>query len=62
LVLKILDFAPCLVTALQVAWAIAHGVGWLAHGKSLIQCVLELGLKVRQVGCGQVFDSHDDSP
>jgi hypothetical protein len=37
-------------------------MGWQAHGKSLIQCVLELGLKVRQVGGGQVFDSHADNP
>jgi hypothetical protein len=58
LVLEILDFAPGLVAALQVAWAIAHSMGWQAHGKSLVQCVLELRLKVRQVGGGQVFDSH----
>jgi hypothetical protein len=62
LVLEILDFAPGLVTALQVARAIAHSMGWQAHGKSLVQCVLELGLKVRQVGGGQVFDSHADNP
>jgi hypothetical protein len=57
-VLKILDFAPGLVTALQVARAIAHSMGWQAHGKSLIQCVLELGLQIRQVIGGHVFDSH----
>jgi hypothetical protein len=61
-VLKILDFAPGLVAALQVAWAIAHGMGWQAHLVSLIQCVLKLRLKVRQVGGGQVFDSHADNP
>jgi hypothetical protein len=58
LVLEILDFAPGLIAALQVARAIAHSMGWQAHPTSLIQCVLELGLKVRQVGGGQVFDSH----
>ena len=52
LVLEILDFAPGLVAALQVAWAIAHSMGWQAHAKSLIQCVLELGLQIRQVGGG----------
>jgi hypothetical protein len=62
LVLEILDFAPGLVTALQVAWAIAHSMGWQAHPTSLIQCVLELGLKVRQVIGGHVFDSHADNP
>jgi hypothetical protein len=62
LVLKILDFAPGLVTRLKVTRAIAHGVGWQAHATSLIQRVLQLGLKVRQVGCGQVFDSHADNP
>ena len=61
-VLEILDFAPGLVAALQVARAIAHGMGWQAHGKSLIQCVLKLSLQIRQVGSGQVFDSHADSP
>jgi uncharacterized membrane protein YjgN (DUF898 family) len=61
-VLEILDFAPGLVTALQVAWAIAHGVRWQAHATSLIQCVLELGLQFRQVGGGQVFDAHADHP
>jgi hypothetical protein len=60
--LEILNFTPCLITALQVARAIAHGVRWQAHATSLIQCVLELGLKIRQVGNGEVFDSHDDSP
>jgi hypothetical protein len=29
---------------------------------SLVQCVMELGLQFRQVGCGQVFDFHADSP
>jgi hypothetical protein len=62
LVLKILDFAPGLVTTLQVARAIAHGMGWQAHGKSLVQCVLELGLQIRQVIGGHVFDSHADNP
>jgi hypothetical protein len=62
LVLEILDFAPGLVAALQVAWAIAYSMGWQAHGKSLIQCVLELGLQIRQVGGGQVFDFHADNP
>jgi hypothetical protein len=62
LVLKILDFAPGLVAALQVARAITHSMGWQAHPTSLIQCVLELGLKVRQVGGGHVFDSHADNP
>jgi hypothetical protein len=62
LVLEILDFTPCLITALQVARAIAHGVRWQAHLVSLIQCVLELGLQFRQVGNGEVFDSHDDNP
>jgi hypothetical protein len=52
LVLEILDFAPGLVAALQVARAIAHSMGWQAHAKSLIQCVLELGLQIRQVGGG----------
>jgi hypothetical protein len=33
-------------------------MGWQAHPTSLIQCVLELRLKVRQVGGGQVFDFH----
>jgi hypothetical protein len=56
--LEILNFTPCLVAALQVAWAIAHGVRWQAHPTSLIQCVLELGLKFRQVGGGKVFDFH----
>jgi hypothetical protein len=62
LVLKSLDFTPGLVAALQVAWAIAYSMGWQAHGKSLIQCVLELRLKVRQVIGGHVFDSHADNP
>jgi hypothetical protein len=62
LVLKSLDFTPGLVSALQVAWAIAHGMGWQAHGKSLIQCVLELGLQIRQVIGGHVFNSHADNP
>jgi hypothetical protein len=62
LVLEILDFAPGLVAALQVAWAIAHGMGWQAHGKSLVQCVLELGLQIRQVIGGHVFNSHADNP
>jgi hypothetical protein len=61
-VLKILDFAPGLVAALQVARAIAHSMGWQAHPTSLIQCVLELRLKVRQVGGSQVFNSHADNP
>jgi hypothetical protein len=52
LVLKILDFAPGLVAALQVAWAIAYSMGWQAHATSLIQCVLELRLQIRQVGKG----------
>jgi hypothetical protein len=47
---------------LQVARAIAHSVRWQAHLVSLIQCVLELGFKFRQVGNGEVFDSHDDNP
>jgi hypothetical protein len=62
LVLEILDFAPGLVPALQVTLAIAHGMGWQAHATSLIQCVLKLGLQIRQVGGGQVFDSHADNP
>jgi hypothetical protein len=62
LVLKILDFAPGLVAALQVAWAVAHGMGWQAHATSLIQRVLELRLQIRQVGGSQVFDSHADNP
>jgi len=58
LVLEILDFAPGLVAALQVARAIAHSMGWQAHLVSLVQCVLKLCLEVRQVGNGQVFDFH----
>jgi uncharacterized membrane protein YjgN (DUF898 family) len=61
-VLEILDFAPGLVTALQVAWAITHSMGWQAHPTSLIKCVLKLRFQIRQVGGGQVFDSHADSP
>ena len=62
LVLKILDFAPGLIAALQVARAIAHSMGWKAHPTSLIQCVLKLGLKVRQIGEVVVFDFHADNP
>jgi hypothetical protein len=62
LVLEILDFTPGLVAALQVARAIAHGMGWQAHATSLIECVLELRLQIRQVIGGQVFDSHADNP
>jgi hypothetical protein len=62
LVLKILDFAPGLVTGLKVTRAIAHGMGWQAHATSLIQCVLELRLQIWQVSGGQVFDSHADNP
>jgi hypothetical protein len=62
LVLEILDFTPGLVAALQIAWAITHGMGWQAHGKSVVQCVLELGLQIRQVIGGHVFDSHADNP
>jgi hypothetical protein len=58
LVLKILDFAPGLVTALQVALAIAHGVGQQLHVSCGVERVLQLRLKVRQVGCGQVFEAH----
>jgi len=61
-VLKILDHAPCVVLALQFAWAIAHSVRWQAHATSLVQSVLELGLQFRQVGGGQVFDSHAATP
>ena len=62
LVLKILDFAPGLVPALQVTLAIAHSMGWQAHATSLIQRVMELRLQIRQVSGGQVFDSHADNP
>jgi transcriptional regulatory protein LevR len=62
LVLEILDFAPSLVTALQVAWAVAHGVWQQLHVSCAVERVLKLRLKVRQVGCGQVFDAHADSP
>ena len=58
LVLKGLNFAPGLVLALQVARAIAHSVCWQAHATSLIKCVLELRLQVRQVIGGQVFEAH----
>jgi hypothetical protein len=61
-VLEILDSAPGLVATLQVALAIAHGMGWQAHLVSFVQCVLKLGLQFRQVGGGQVFDSHADNP
>jgi hypothetical protein len=62
LVLKVLDFAPGLVTGLKVTRAIAHGVGQQFHVSCAVERVLQLRLKVRQVGCGQVFDSHADNP
>jgi hypothetical protein len=62
LVLKVLDFAPGLVTRLKVTRAIAHGVGQQLHVSCAVERVLQLSLKVRQVGCGQVFDSHADNP
>ena len=61
-VLKILDFAPGLVAALQVARAIAHSVGQQLHVSCAVERVLKLGLKVRQVGCGQVFKAHFRHP
>jgi hypothetical protein len=62
LVLKVLDFAPGLVTGLKVTRAIAHSVGQQLHVSCAVERVLELRLKVRKVGCGQVFDSHADNP
>ena len=62
LVLKILDFAPGLVAALQVALAIAHSVGQQLHVSCAVKRVLKLRLQIRQVGGGQVFDSHADNP
>jgi hypothetical protein len=62
LVLKILDFAPGLVTRLKVTRAIAHGVGQQLHVSGAVERVLQLRLKVRQVGGSQVFDSHADNP
>jgi hypothetical protein len=62
LVLEILDFSPGLVTALQVARAIAHSMGQQLHAPCGVQRVLQLRLKVRQVGGGQVFDSHAATP
>jgi hypothetical protein len=47
LVLKVLDFAPGLVTGLKVAWAIAHGVGQQLHVSCAVERVLQLRLKVR---------------
>ena len=58
LVLKILDFAPGLVTGLKVTRAIAHSVRQQLQVSGAVERVLELGLHVRQVGGGQVFEAH----
>jgi hypothetical protein len=62
LVLEILDFAPGLVTGLKVTWAVAHSVWQQLHVSCAVQRVLKLGLQIRQVSGGQVFDSHADNP
>jgi hypothetical protein len=62
LVLKILDFAPGLVTGLKVTRAIAHSVWQQLQVSCAVQRVLELRLQIRQVGGGQVFEAHADNP